>query len=72
MKERFYNFIKFISEIHLIDYGMYTALALLTLELYEKYNLSIGTLKVVIYVIIAGAFMNTWEIESKKKKRSDK
>lgn len=72
MKERFYNFIKFISDIHLIDFSMYTAIALLALEVYKKYELSFNSLKVVVLVIIAGAFMYTWEIESKKKKRSEK
>lgn len=72
MKERFYKFIKFMSEIHIIEYATYTALTLLTLELCEMYCIPFNKVKIVVLVIIAGAFMNTWEIESKKKRKENK
>lgn len=75
MKERFYNFIRFLSEVHILEYGMYIFLILLTLELCEKYDFPISTIKVVVLVLVSSAFMNTWEISSRKyknKKNDDK
>lgn len=75
MKEKFYNFIIFLSrELHFFEYLFYIVLLAFVFYLFEFYNFPIRILEFVVYSIVACSFMNVWEIQAKKfndKKESD-
>lgn len=62
----FYKFIRFLNDIHILEYGFYIVMIEWVFYFYDKYSFSSSILFALCNIVIAMAFMNTWTLESKK------